>query len=417
MTGGADVSFSADGTLAAYSCAKRWDLPLPPETPTIRSRVWVRWCELSRPEAYHDIEIGVFGRDWGGWNVENLVHTAFSPDNRYLAVVSPRHLLLIDRETGEQRTLTHPDEVVTSLTWLDKQQLGFASCTPKTDAGKRSSVVHFWRQRISPSSSARELILSQERSDRCPDKGLGRHEWPRERWSPDGSFVLFSTESFPGDLMLLDVAAGTARSVALRGFRFEGISWKADGSAAACVGLSRKGSMIAFVIDPRTGEKVDFSDEFNGAFSEHPTVTAPSLARLWTPDNQFVIVNSLTKGGCLVKPRPWELIPTSRRFIDRIARDGSHVLAEDRHERAPWVFWQPTRGWVRIWVQFQEQGYRRGMDYLVDHSGRTLVPLNDSSAPGGECWITPDGNRVVTRDRTNKLVVRQLTVPSLSIEQ
>jgi len=411
LTGGSEVSFSPDSTLAAYVWATQRDLPLPPECPTIRSKVWVRWCRLDKPREYHDSEIGVFGRDWGGWDVKNSVHAAFSPDNRYLAVACPRRLMLIDCETKERRILTGPEEVVTSLIWLDNDQLAYVACSRQTDGPKRPASVSFWRQAVFQSNDHRRPIFSETQAGSCPEKGLGVTGWPRERWSPDGKYVLFRTEGFRGDLKLLDVATGTAAVVAPRGYNFESISWKGDGSAAACVGFSRKAPMTAFVLDPRTGEKIDFSENFMKAFENDSEFSAPPLFRLWTPDDQYLVVNSASRGGCLVKPQPWELIPVAERFIDGLVKDGTHRLAEESSTRLPWVFWLPVKGWLRVWVQFVEPGYRRGMDFLVDYSGRTSAPLAESWAPGGSIFVTPDGKQVVKLESPEKLVIRELKLP------
>jgi len=410
LAGGGEVTLSTDGSLAAYISARQWDLPLPPECPTIRSTVRLRWCNLTRPEDYHEIEIGVFGRDWGGWNVKNRVHPVFSPDNRHLAVACPRRLRVVDCATRKERTLTGPREVVTSLMWLDKDVLAYASCCPDLKGQREKTPLNFWRQGVDQSYEERSLIFSQDQPSGCPGKGLGAIEWPMERWSPDGRFVLFSSEGYQGDLKLLDVASGTARVIASGGYTFQGISWKSDGSAAACVGFSRKAPVAAFVIDPRTGEKDDFSEDYQ-AFARDSGSSQPVLAGLWAPGDQYLVVNHLRMGGCLVSPRPWKLIPVAKLVIGELLKDRSLALAEDPNERLPWVFWQPVQGWVKVWVQFQEQGYRRGMDYVVDYSGRSRVLLGKSDAPGAGWKLTPDGERAVKLEPPDKVIVRGLTLP------
>lgn len=416
MTTGGEVSFSNDGTIAAYVCAKQWDLPLPPEVPTIRSKLWVRWQKLDKPQDYLTAEIGVFGRDWGGWDVKNRVHLVFSPDNRYLAVVSPRHLVVIDCLAQQRRVLTAPDEVVTSLVWLDNDELAYASCSKSRDRGRVGTLTNFWRQGIDQSFEERALILSNENSGTCLEKGLGLSEWPREKWSPDRRFALFSAQGFRGELKLLDVLEGTATVVVPGGYSFEGISWKSDGSAAACVGYHRSAPMMAFLLDPRTGERQDFSKELNMAFGSDSRFSPPRIPPRWTPGDQYVIVNDSETGGCLVRPHPWAVIPVARRLIDHLGNDDSIVLAEEYKRQLPWIFWQPAEGWVRVWVQVQEQGYRRGIDYWVDYSGRMFVPAGDSSTPGHGWQITPDGKYVVKLEAHDKLTVRQLVLPTPRIQ-
>lgn len=203
IAAGADVCFSPDSSLVAYVCADQWDLPLPPEMPTIRSKVSLRWSRLNQPEDYQAADIGVFGRDWGGWFVVSRIHSAFSPDNRYLAVACPRQLRVLDCQTREQRALTGPGEVVTSLVWLTADRLAYASCFRDGSGERGAACTSFWQQKVDGSDFDRELIFSQQGPHCCPEKRLSVAEWPRERWSPDRRFVLFRAEGFRGDLTLL----------------------------------------------------------------------------------------------------------------------------------------------------------------------------------------------------------------------
>lgn len=413
MTSGGEICLSPDGTWAAYVSARQWDLPLPPECPTIRSQIWIRWCKLDRPKDYQEVEIGVFGKEWGGWWPTNRVHSAFSPDNRHLAVACPRTLRVIDCATKAERIITGPDEPVTSVVWLDNDRFAYVSCSNVAQGKKRGSLIRFWQQHIDRDPSDRMLIFSHSEPHACLEKGLGSTEWPKERWSPDGKFVLFRGEGFRGDLNLLDVDAGTAKTIAPSGYRYEQISWKCDGSEAVCVGFKQTSPLVALVIDPRTGAKHDFSDEFNRAFRSDSQYSSPPMSRWWTPGDEYVIVNDPKMGGCLVSPRPWKLIPVAQLCVDRLTKEGLQVFAEGPGPKLPWIFRQPAAGWVRAWVQFQEPGYLRGKDYLVDYSGRLLVPVADSSAPGGGWKLTPDGKRAVKLEGAGNLLVREVTLPPL----
>jgi len=85
------VEFSPDGRFFAYVIARQWDLPLPPEMPTIRSTVYVMWRALSEGSKTQRVKIDSFGREFGYWG-KDRVHLAFAPDSRHLSVVSPRRL-------------------------------------------------------------------------------------------------------------------------------------------------------------------------------------------------------------------------------------------------------------------------------------------------------------------------------------
>jgi hypothetical protein len=407
---GVSVCFAPDSALVAYVCDDQWNLPLPPEMPTIRSKVSVRWSRLDRPDRYQVADIGVFGRNWGGYPVADRIHSVFSPDNRYLAVACPRQLHLLDCQTKAHRILTGPSEVVTSLLWMSADQLAYASCTLNSGGQSGTTSTRLWLQRVDQSYVDRELIFSQQGSQNCPEKGLNVAEWPREHWSPDRRFVVFRAGGFQGALMLLNVEERTASVIAPGSHKFDGISWKSDGSAAACVGFSRTGPVLAFVIDPRTGEKFDFSDEFTRAFGDDSKYATPPMFRLWTPDDQYLIVNSPSKGGCLAKPRPWELVRVAELFVDRLIKKEPRVSEGDSSDRLPWADWLPVKGWVKMWIRDPGTGYNRGMDYFVNYSNLSFVPFGVSSAPGAGWRVTPNGKHAVKLESRCKLIVRELTL-------
>ncbi len=349
--------------------------------------------------------------------MKSRVHPVFSPGNRCLAVACPRSLRVVDCATREERTLTGPGEVVTSLVWLSADQLAYASFSPDEGKSGKRGTLSFWRQRTNQSHHDRELVFSLEDTHGLPEKGFSVTEWPRERWSPDGNFVLIRGGSPTWGVRLLDLRNGKSGIVGPSGYDFEGISWKTDGSEAACVGFRHSRPMAAFLIDPKTGLTHDFSAEFHAAFGDESSYSAPRISPLWTPDDRYLVVNHAKKGGCLVRPRPWKVIPVAKLFVDQLLREGSHVLAEDPSERLPWVFRQPAEGWLRIWVQFEKKGYRQGMDYLVDYSGGSVTALAESSAPGGGWRLTPDGNRAVKLEGSGELAVRNLTLPRVGRTQ
>jgi len=245
---------------------------------------------------------------------------------------------------------------------------------------------------------------------------LGATSWPRERWSPDGAYVLFKTQGFRGDLKLLDVATGATRVIAPRDYNIEGISWKSDSSEVVCVGSKRGSPARAFVINPRTLEKQDFSAEFNTFFGSDSGDYSPNIAPIWTPGDQYFIVNGGRKGGCLVNPRPWKVIPVARLLIHELDREGPLVSAEQATVRLPWISWQPARGWVKVGVQIPDKGYLRRKEYLVDYSGRVFVPLDESPAPTSEWTITPGGKQAVGLANSGRLIVRGISLPSLDAQ-
>ena len=178
----------------------------------------------------------------------------------------------------------------------------------------------------------------------------------------------------------MDVITGVARSFEAPPSSQIQAAWKADESAVLAVSFADFGSPnAALLIDPRTGDTLDLSKHFVGAFTD-PVRT--ELAYRWTTDGEYVVVNTTRRGGFLVRPEPWKSIAVGERLVADL---GFHL---------PSGKWPPTvhpllvPGWVKVVAD--------GKDYVVDYALETYLRLGWGRAlhsPHPETTILPCGVR------------------------
>ncbi len=377
----AGVVFAPDSTSFAFVRATLVDWPLPPEMPTMRSTVFVRWCSTASFRDCRELEVGVFGSRHGSFVADRFA-VAFSPGSRYLAVRGPSALDVVDLATGTSRRLSVAGELTTSMSWLGDEDLGVVSRIHVRGESDTTADRLVWRQTVT-APGARMVILEQGGVDtEAPWRG-GDH--PEERWSPDGRF-LFLAETWPqGQFQLLSLASGSFTPLE-RPLRTGDVAWRPDGSAALVVTRGQ-----ASLVQPDSGRVVDLSAEFGGAFGlDQPP---PSLLPTWTNDGRFVIVNDMKQGGCLVRPQPFAVT-----FLARQVGMGVGQL-----DPPPWVFPLQVPGWLRYWQD--------GEDYLVDETGRVIVPLGPADTPGGGWRVSPDGRWKVAFERDGQARAEAMRLP------
>jgi hypothetical protein len=388
-----EVQFSPDGSLAAVAIARLWDLPTPPEPYTIRTDTYVAWRPLDNPSAGHSVGLGSYGREFGSFVVD-AIHPVFSPDSKRLAVAGPSGLSVVDIASREQTMLSLPGELVTSFVWLGDEEIGYVAHSNRRGKWGNVSDRTFRRQNIRESADRSVAIFSQDGFRACPPRGVSSIEWPLESWSPNGRYVLFMDQIHGGRFHLMEVAGGTVTPIGSTGVNYNAVSWHPDESKVLCVNSTRKGRREVLLVHPATGEIVDLSEKFMEAFGRDFRST-PRIPRLWTADGRYVIVNELERGGCLVSPDPWAVIPVAKLFMGLFKEADGRPLFQADTQRLPWLSRQPAAGWVKVWVQLDAGGRPQGRDFAVNYEGTRYVPLGESHAPGGGWTITPDGRHVV----------------------
>jgi hypothetical protein len=387
----AQVRFSPDSALVGFCFAKCWDLPLPPEMPTVRSTAFVRWCRTARPDECRTMKIGSFGKNYGYWVVDQIT-PVFSPDSRHVAVVGPRGLFLADTASGAAIRVSPDDEEVKAAGWVGSDEIVYAAHTTRQDRGATLTDLVFWQWKIAAGPGRRVEL------HRHPGIYSG---YPREYWSPDGKRVIFVDQAYySGQYLLLDVATGKVTPLGSPGIMSKGAAWKPDGTAAVIIS-QRKGDppVEVLLIEPATGKTTDLSREFFTAFGDK----VPDIDPLWTAEGKYLVVNTAELGGCLVRPDPWEVIPVSKRFIERRYPGGAPP-----GEAPPWIYRQPAPGWVRIWVT---GGKGQSEQYAVDYQGKAYFTIGASSTPGGGWTLTPDAAGAVRLDDSAGIEVQEVKLP------
>jgi Tol biopolymer transport system component len=84
--------------------------------------------------------------------------------------------------------------------------------------------------------------------------------------SPDGRRVLAQSVSEPPELLILPTAAGTPRSVPIKGIALQWTSWMPDGRHAVMRGSEAGRGARLYVVDTETGEKRAFTPEGVSSF-------------------------------------------------------------------------------------------------------------------------------------------------------
>ena len=390
------IVFSPDGALLAYVWVERLELPVSIEVPKVSQRVYVRWCGIERTKDQNSVEIDSFGPERIGYTIESFLQLKFSPDSQHLAVLSPHFLTVVDLKSGEHWRLTGQAETVTSLAWLGNVDVAYAAHSNIGGEYKQIADRTFWRQNIHASQDKRVLVYAEKGLDTGISTWVGG--WaPLENWSPGGRFVIFMSPSTRGRFQLLDIKGGTSTEFGQSKAFSQGVSWKPDESAAVCVSqvVGMRKPYEALLISPGTGETYDFSREFVELFGEFP----PRLEAIWPADTDHFIANDTKLGGCLVRPRPWDVVQVGNEVRKHV------TVTEDR---APWIYPLPQVGWVRALVGKGDALQATGW-VAVDYLGKRFVTI-----PGGPAW-SRDGSRNASVAYDGSITIQEVDRRSLQL--
>lgn len=388
------IYFSPDGSVAAYTYVKRIDLPLPPEMPTIHSTVYLQWCPAHQLKNCRTLKIDSYGKSYGSF-VQGRFQLAFSHDSRGIAVNSPRYLEVVDLETRRRERLTDPDEQVTSMGWLGNGEMVYVAHS-KTQNRKYpyNRIRKIYRHPIGNSPEKRRILYAQD-----DYRGI-THDYV----SPTGEFVVFISQGYSeGYFNLLNTATGKVTPLNDTAAQCQGVSWKPDGSAVFC--LSSKEAFVHYPLEDRTK---DVSKEYDDSFRRHLEF-GPSIDNLWTPDGEYIVLNSSKTGGCLIRPDPWHVVSTGVLLVNHLEKAKHLKVYRNSPGGYPYLFVQPLPGWVRLWVHLvtDKKPYLPGQtvvlearNYLADYEGKRFLPMKTSDSPGGAWTLTPDGRKIVFFDHS-----------------
>lgn len=392
-----EIHFSPDGNVIAYTYVERIDLPLPPEMPTLRSTVYLKWCETSQISKCNTLKIDTFDKSYGSF-VQNQFRLKFSPNSKYIALKSPRILEIIDLGSFRRQKLTGPDELVTSMAWRGNTELIYVTHT-ETDRSQQGfgRIRKMYRQNVKAPRENKFLLFEQH-----DYRGIS-HDFV----SPAGDFILFMSQGYSDGLFsCLDVKTGEITTVNNIKAQCQGASWKTDGSCVFC--LSSSEALLYFPNERRTE---DLSDDYNNSF-RRSIEYSPTIDELWTPDGEYIVLNSPKTGGCLIRPYPWFIHPIGKELVRYLEEVEQQHVYRNPSDSYPYLFVQPCSGWVRLWINIisEEKPYLPGQsfvlkakNYLVDYEGRRFVSMKPSDSPGGAWLLTPDGQKLIYFEQSNIL--------------
>ena len=401
------ILFSPDGSIVAHTYVKRIDLPIPPEVPTLYSTVYLQWYHADQLKIPQSIKIDSYGKSYGSF-VQGQFRLLYSPDSRHIAVKSPRYLEVVDLETKKRHRLTGPDELVSSMGWLGNTEMVYViyreSETKKHSYGR---IRQIYRHPIADLPEKRQLLYEQN------DYRGNYHDYV----SPTGEYVVFMSQGYSDGLFyLLNIQTMKVTPLNDKTAKCQGVSWKPDGSSVFL--LSGKEALLHY---PKEGRTKDISDDYDNTFCLHLEY-APSIDNLWTPDSEYIVINSSKTGGCLVRPDPWRVVPIGKRLV-KYLEDVKHrriyrnPLSPDSY---PYLFVQSYPGWVRLWIQLvtDKKPYLPGQtvvleaqNYLVDYEGKQILSMKPSDSPGGAWALTPDGKKMVYFNRSIFLDEKPVSLP------
>jgi hypothetical protein len=399
------IYFSRDGSIIAYTYVKRIDLPLPPELPTIYSTVYLQWCRSDRLKECRSLKIDSYGKSYGSF-VQDRFLLRFSPDSKKLAVKSPRYLEIIDLETMARHRLTDEDEPVGSMGWLGNTEVVYAVFKKSTAKKKSYGVTHrIFRHSITDPPGKRLLLYEQSDYDgRCYDY-----------ISPTGEYVVFMSQSFlKAHFLLLNTRTREVNPLTEKPAQCQGVSWKEDGSCVFCLSSSE-----ALLWYPKEGRKKDVSEDYDRSFRRFIKYE-PSIDERWTPDGEYIIINSSETGGCLVRPDPWQVIPVGKRLVDHLEKTENLRVNRNSPNDYPYIYVQPYPGWAWIWLQIvtEKKPTMPGQtvvleprNYLVDYEAERFLPMLPSATPGGSGYLSPDGRKIVYFNRSIFLDEKPVSIP------
>jgi len=399
------IYFSPDGSIIAYTYVKRIDLPLPPELPTIYSTIYLQWCRSDQLNECRSLKIDSYGKSYGSF-VQGKFLLMFSPDSKQLAVKSPRYLEIIDLETMTRHRLTGPDEPIGAIGWLGDKEMVYSVFRESADGKRSHGVTHqIFRHSIGEPPGKRLLLYEQNDYD-----GL-HHDYI----SPTGEYVFFMSQGYSkAHFLLLNTRTAEVKALTEKPAQFQGASWKPDGSCVFC--LSSREALLWY---PKEGRKKDLSEDYDKSF-RGSIQYAPSIDGKWTPDGEYIVINSSKKGGCLLRPDPWQVVPVGKRLVSHLEETENLRVYRDSPDDYPYIFAQPYPGWTRIWVQIASD--KKPMpgqtvvleprSYLVDYEATSFLPLPPSDNPGGGWSLSPDGQKIVYFNRSLFLDEKPVSMPA-----
>lgn len=287
------IAISPDGQWAGWMYSKTRYAHRGPETIPVDQQIYFSWASTTDLSAKQSVLVL---RDKASrHHIDGQFHFAFSRGGKWAAVVSPERLTFIETATGLLRENHLTGEVVSSMRWLNDETLAYVSYS----GSKRT----FWRQGCSRPVAERTAIYSDVTEYPLPKLLYEGLDWPREFWSPDGRYALFSGPGMAGSADLLATGTGEVKAIE-------------KGVVVSCASWDNAGRRVFWISSTSDGEdygghllnvagliSIDLGDAVRDAFPE----SEPGVEPVWTPDDRFIVADSSERGGCLIQLEPWQV--------------------------------------------------------------------------------------------------------------
>lgn len=369
------------------------------------SKSWaIEWFRTGDPARLHRAgvhwEAGLMALAGGreDWEFEDWREIRFSPDSQHVAVLGTLSLSVVNLKTGGVRRIAHVGpglggraKLLVSMAWLNEEEICYAQQTARLE-GTLASVFKWtlFRRDVKRRWSRPLVIVEVE--------GKATMPWPPDyvfnivHWAPNGRYALFAWPHADGNLVLVDVIAGTQHVVRRGRACLRDVAWRPDGSAALC-GLSELSSRYHWVlVDTLQRKVVDLTQPVAELCLPSRCWPPIVLEPLWTADGWFVVGNA---GGTpsrayLIRPVPWEIVSVNDLLRARLhVRGALDVRAEP----------SALPGWIRV--------TRGRTTYLMDYRGQHLVEIPPFA------MVSATGKQVVTWEEypEEHLEIRPLALP------
>lgn len=364
------LTVSPDATYAAYINSESVGFGIVCAGMALGGKSHVRICRMDHARNVKSIKIDEYAGDPPFGYIDGMLPIIkFSPDSRRLAALAGGVLSCIDVNTSRMWPLAPSDERVTTFSWIGPGEIAYVG---------HSNDRKFFRHKVDTPPCKRKVIhvgAGPAKQGFC---------FPYEYWSPHGQFVIY--KRLNGGFALLTVKTGAVRLFDAPSAVAMQVAWKTDESAVLCVSYDKRYSPVATVlIDMGTGESLDLSQQFFEA------VTDPWRKELepdWTADGKFFIVNTFRRGGILIQPKLWKVIPIGERLV----RDIGHRYRFDRYSDPslnppPSAHAFPVAGWIKVIAD--------GKEYAVDYALQNFLELGWSDSGLLRIVVLPEGDRTV----------------------
>jgi len=342
--------FSADGRWIAYAVGDTGMKGIPGSY--LETWNWqkfcVGWCDPAIASQRWVIPIDV-GGPAGPWRADYVIDPKFSPDGRFLAIVTRFNgVLVVELDTGRHWRATPPGEEITSSSWCGERELGYMVHTNSRGEDRAISDRALWRVPVDNPEGRRRIFQEANVPSTL------RLRWAL--WSPDGSGVLcLSQDDEPTD--------GNDRPF-------------------------RVGEVL--LVSPGDQRVRDLTREFQASFDGCQYGLPASWVK-WSTDGRYLLIALY---ACLVRLDPWQVV----RLEGTGLRQGTPFRVVTSH-----IGTLPVP--ERLWSLDEDTRL-----VMIDYAGQPVARWARRLPKNYDLTFSPDGRFVVIRDtwNGNRLDIRPL---------